>query len=229
VESSIIISILLVLFISALLVITGLKKQPGIGVIGALVIIVLATWLRGRNLASIGLAAPDNWGATILLGLALGILIQLASIALIEPLSEKLMHGQHDYSVLQNVKGNWKALLQWLVMVWVLVALLEECVYRGFLMTEITWLLGTSTTMTIINVLFTSVVFGLSHGYQGKSGILSTTIVGGLLAIIFVWGEYNLWLPIFTHGFIDTVGISLIAIDGDKKIRNFIWKDQKSS
>jgi uncharacterized protein len=113
--------------------------------------------------------------------------------------------------------------------VWVLVALLEECVYRGFLMTEITWLLGTSTTMTIINVLFTSVVFGLSHGYQGKSGILSTTIVGGLLAIIFVWGEYNLWLPIFTHGFIDTVGISLIAIDGDKKIRNFIWKDQKSS
>jgi hypothetical protein len=228
-EASIIVSVLLVLSTSALLIITGLKKQPGIGVIGAVVIIILAIWLRGRNLASIGLTPPENWLSTILLALVLGILIQLISVAIVEPLSEKVTQATHDFSVLQNVKGNWKALLQWLLMVWIFAALLEECVYRGFLMTEISWLVGTGTLPAIFNVIFTSLVFGFSHGYQGKSGILSTTLVGSLLAILFIWSGYNLWLPIFTHGFIDTVGIILIAFDGDKKIRNFLWKDQKSS
>jgi hypothetical protein len=228
-NSESIISILLVLVTSALLIITGLRKQPGVGVIGAVVIVILALWLRGRGLGTIGLKSPENWWLTIFLALVLGVLIQLLSIILIEPLSEKFTHAQHDFSVLQSVKGNWKALLQWFLMVWIFVAVLEEGVYRGFLMTEIKELAGTGMGAVIFNLLFTSVVFGLSHGYQGRSGILSTGLVGLLLAIIFVWNGYNLWLPIFTHGFIDTVGISLIAIDGDKRIRNFIWRDQKSS
>lgn len=228
-NSESIISILLVLVTSALLIITGLRKQPGIGVIAAVVIIALALWLRGRDLGTIGLKLPENWVTTIFLALVLGIMIQLLSIILIEPLSEKFTHAQHDFSVLQSVKGNWKALLQWFLMVWIFVAVLEEGVYRGFLMTEIKGLAGTGMGAVIFNIIFTSVVFGLSHGYQGRSGILSTGLVGLLLAIIFVWNGYNLWLLIFTHGFIDTVGISLIAIDGDKRIRNFIWKDQKSS
>jgi hypothetical protein len=228
-ETSIIVSVLLVLSTSALLIVTGLKKQPGIGVIGAVVIIILATWLRGRSLAWIGLSAPVNWLVTILVALVAGVLIQVISVIFVEPLSEKITQTAHDFSVLKNVKGNWKALLQWLLMVWVFAALLEECVYRGFLMTEITWLVGIGTFATVFNVIFTSLVFGFSHGYQGKSGILSTTLVGSLLAILFIWSGYNLWLPIFTHGFIDTVGIILIAFDGDKKIRNFLWKDQKSS
>lgn len=228
-ESATLISIALVATLSALLVITGLKKAPGIGVIGAVVVIGLSLWLRGRNLASIGFSAPDSWLTTLLLALLLGILIQLLSITLIEPLSERLTHTPHDYSVLDNVKGNWKALLQWLLMVWVLVAFLEEAVYRGFLMTEIRDVIGSGIPAEIFNVLFTSIVFGLSHGYQGRSGILSTALVGVLLALLFVWSNYNLWLPILTHGIIDTVGIGLIAIDGDKHIRQLIWKEPRSS
>ena len=228
-DTAIIISSLSVILTSALLIITGLKKQPGIGVIGAVVIIALALWQRGKGLTSIGLSAPENWWTTVLLALMLGIVIQLLSIVLIEPLSEKLTHSRHDFSILDNVKGNWKALLQWLLMVWILVAFLEEGVYRGFLMSEIKEIVGVGLGAVILNVVFTSIVFGLSHGYQGRSGMLSTGLVGILLAAIFVVNDYNLWLPILTHGFIDTVGISLIAIDGDKRIRDFIWKDQKSS
>lgn len=223
------ISLMLVMVISAILIITGLKKLPGIGVIAALVTIALALWLRDRNLATIGLGAPDNWAATILLALLLGIVIQLLSIMLIEPLSERLTHTRHDFSILDNVKGNWKALVQWLLMVWILVAFLEEGVYRGFLMSEIKGIAGAGVGAVIFNVIFTSIVFGLSHGYQGRSGILSTALVGILLALLFVWNGYNLWLPILTHGFIDTVGISLISIDGDKRIRQLLWKEQKSS
>ncbi len=224
-DLSIWISIGLMLVVSALLVITGLKKQPGIGVIAALVIIGLVTWLRGRGLHSLGLRQPENWLSTIGLGLLLGTVIQLLTVALIEPLSEKLTHSKHDHSVVANVKGNWKALLGWLLMVWILVAFLEEAVYRGFLMTEITWLFGAGTIPLAFNVLFTALVFGLSHGYQNRAGMLSTGIVGAILGIIFVWNGFNLWLLIFIHGFIDTIGIGLIAVGGDRVIRGWVWRE----
>ncbi len=220
------VSILIVLLASALLVITGLIKQPGIGVIGTLVVIVLAIWLRGDGLAYLGLSAPDNWMLTVLLGLGLGIIIQLFSISLLEPLSERITGEPHDHSIVENVKGNWKALVQWLLVVWIFVALLEEVVYRGFLMTETAQIIGTGTLSVTFNVVFTSVVFGLSHGYQSRTGIISTAVVGAILAVIFVWSDYNLWLPIFTHGFIDTVAIVLIALDWDKHIRGIFYKSK---
>jgi membrane protease YdiL (CAAX protease family) len=218
------VSILLVLLTSALLVMTGLIKQPGIGVIGTLVAIILAIWLRGDGLPYLGLTAPDNWLLTVLLGLGLGIIIQLVSISLIEPVSERITGESHDHSIVEDVKGNWKALVQWLLIVWVFVALLEEVVYRGFLMTETARIIGTGALAVVINVAFTSLVFGLSHGYQSRTGIISTGVVGAILAVIFVWSDYNLWLPVFTHGFIDSVAIVLIAIDWDKHIRGLFYK-----
>ena len=142
----------------------------------------------------------------------------------VEPLSEKLTNTKHDHSIVESVKGNWRALLQWLIIVWVLVAFLEEGIYRGFLMTEIASVIGDSNIANVINVLITSVVFGLSHGYQNRSGILSTGITGIALGSIFVLSDFNLWLAILTHGFIDTVGIILIAVDGDSYIREKIWR-----
>lgn len=216
------ISILLVLLTSALLVITGLKKQPGIGVIVTLLVIGVATWLRGDGLTSLGLGMPAGWWQTVMLGLVLGIAIQLVSISLLEPLSERITGEAHDHSIVEGVKGNWKALLQWFLVVWIFVALLEELVYRGFLMTETVKIIGTGTLGVVVNIVFSSVVFGLSHGYQNRSGIISTGLIGAVLAIIFVLSGYNLWLAIFTHGFTDTVAIILIFLDWDKHIRGLV-------
>ena len=217
------ISLGLVLGISALLVVTGLKKKPGIGIVLAVGIIALVLWWRDQGLGSLGLRAPENWWATLGLGLALGAGIQLLSVVLIEPLSEKLTHRQHDHSVLAGTKGNWKMLLLWIVTVWVLVAFVEEGVYRGFLMTETAWLLGFGRLALIANLFFSSLVFGLSHGYQGRAGILSTGIVGLLLGLIFIRSGFNLWLPVFVHGFIDTVGITMIAFGWDKTLQRWVW------
>ena len=221
--SSATVSLLLLLAVSVLLVVTGLQKQPGIGILGVLLIIGLALWLRGEGLATLGFAPPESWGQTVLLGLVLGIGIQLLGVLLIEPLSEKITGARHDHSIVENVRGNWKAFLQWLVLVWVFVPVLEEGIYRGFLMTEMARVAGTGGLASIVNVLFSSLVFGLSHGYQGRAGIVSTSVVGVLLGVIFVLSGFNLWLAIFTHGFIDTVGIALIALDGDKLIQRRLW------
>ncbi len=217
--SSSIIIIIALLIISALLIITGLKKQPGLGILGSVLIIILLLWARGDSLLHIGFSPPQNWCSTIIMGLGLGIIIQLLSVVLIEPLSEKITHTPHDHSQIDAVKGNWKVFLQWMILVWVLVALIEEGIYRGYLMTDMKNLLGVGMAALTINLLFTSIVFGLSHAYQGSSGMLSTGIVGVILGLIFILSDFNLWLAIFTHGFIDTVGIGLIAMGFDEKLK----------
>lgn len=224
--SSTTIHMMIILVVSALLIITGLKKQPGIGILGAIIIILLFLWARGDPLTSIGFAPPQNWFFTILRGLGLGLIIQLLSVILIEPVTEKITNSKHDHSVIDAVKGNWKVFLQWMLMVWILVAVIEEGIYRGYLMTEMKNLLGLGFIALIVILLYSSVVFGLSHGYQGLSGMLSTGIVGVILGGIFILSEFNLWLVIFTHGFIDTIGIGLIAIGGDEYLKKQIWQNR---
>ena len=68
-------------------------------------------------------------------------------------------------------------------------------------------------------MIISSVLFGLAHWYQGKSGVLSTGIVGAVLGILFIASGFNLWLPILTHGFIDTVGLFLIYVNADKTLK----------
>lgn len=222
--SSNIISLLLILVTSASLIITGLKKRPGIGILGTIIIISITLWLRSENLNALGFSIPTNWGATILLGFIYGFVIYLLSALFIDPLSEKLTKTTHDHSSFNNIKGNWKAYLQLLVMVWIFVATIEEGLYRGFLMTEVSKIIGTNDNAIILNVIFTSLVFGFSHGYQNRCGILSTGLIGALFGCIFVLSNFNVWVAIFAHGFLDTIALGLIAIDKDKYILQKIWK-----
>lgn len=218
------VSILLVVILSTLLVVSGMRRQPGIGILAGLVIIGAAVWFRPDGFGAIGFRTPESWPRIILLSLILGSLIQLFSITLLEPLTERITGHPHDHSIVENVKGNWKALLQWLVIVWVFVAFIEEVIYRGFLMTEIANIIGMGIVGLIFNLVLSSALFGLSHWYQGPSGALSTGVIGFILGVLFVWSDYNLWLPILTHGFIDTVGIGLIALGGDEFLRDILWR-----
>lgn len=218
------ISIVLVAGVSVLLVWTGLRKQPGLGILAALVVIGLLLWSRDDGLAALGFAVPASWGQTVALALVLGIALQLLSITIVEPLTERLTGVPHDHSVMAGVRGNWRAFALWMLVVWLLVAPLEEAVFRGFLMTEIARVLGTTPWAAAVNVALASVVFGLAHGYQGRSGVWSTGAVGALLGWIFVASDYNLWLAILVHGFVDTIGIALIAVGGDRAIRRRVWR-----
>lgn len=211
--------IILIVLIAIILVFAGIKKQPGFGIIFALIIIALQLINNDGSLADVGFIAPESWLLTILLGLSIGVLIQFLSVTLIEPLTEKITGEKHDHSIINAVKGNWKTYLQWLVIVWLLAAILEEAIFRGYFILGLTSLIGEDVLGITLSILFSSMVFGLSHGYQNKCGILSTGVVGVILGLIFVLSEYNLWIVIFTHGFIDTIGISLIAIGYDQKLK----------
>jgi uncharacterized protein len=70
--------------------------------------------------------------------------------------------------------------------VWVLVSisagLCEELLYRGWLLSLFSAALGS----VWLGLLISSIIFGLAHAYQGRSGIIGSGILGAILGIVFI-------------------------------------------
>jgi membrane protease YdiL (CAAX protease family) len=122
------------------------------------------------------------------------------------------------------MRGDWKQLLI-MAVTWPLASYLEESIFRGFLIPENGALIGKSGVSASIGLLISALVFGLVHWYQGRSGNISTTLIGLLLRDKFIWSGYNLWMPILTHGVIDTIGLILIYFNQDTGLNKLLWKD----
>ncbi len=213
--------------ISLVLIITSLRRVPGIGIIFAIAVILATLFITHNQISILGFIPHPNWGQTILLALGCGVGIYIFSTLLLEPLLQRLTHRPLDYTAFNRAQKSWRQLLVLLVVSWVLAASLEEIIFRGFLVNEIaSWFLDDLTGI-ILAILFSSIIFGLAHTYQGASGVLSTGIVGILLGTIFILGGYNIWLVIFTHGVIDTIGLTLLYFKVDQKMVAALWKRPK--
>jgi membrane protease YdiL (CAAX protease family) len=88
----------------------------------------------------------------------------------------------------------------WFAVVSVTAGICEEVLYRGFLIryfSDGSWHLSVTLALLI-----SSVFFGLAHGYQGLSGIITTGCFGAFMAIVFfITG--SLGLPMILHAFLD--------------------------
>ncbi|MEW6169565.1 MAG: CPBP family intramembrane glutamic endopeptidase [Pseudomonadota bacterium] len=81
-------------------------------------------------------------------------------------------------------------------------------VFRGFLIQVGTRLLGERYLWPI--TVGSAAVFGLSHLYQGLSGVFETGAIGLLLAVVFVASRRDLMLTMLVHGFVNTISLSLM-------------------
>lgn len=207
---------------SAALIATAWLKRPGIGLLAALALAVVWVGLAGWDLSLLGFRRPENWGSVLGVSLLLGVAIALAEVAILEPLGEFITGQPVDKSIVENLRGNWRALAMWLVVVWVVVAFLEEIVVRGFLLGGLLILSEGSWVWAALAILVTSVVFGLAHWYQGPSGAISTGLVSVILGAMFVASGRNLWPVILTHGFVNTVGLAMIYANLDVQIKDLL-------
>lgn len=217
-------TIALISLAAIILIVSGIKNKAILGIILVAALIFAAARLRLTSFAQMGLVPPDNWLTTVVLGLLIGAALSFLSIIVIQPLFEALTSQPHDVTIVEGVRGNWKALLGWLALNWILVAFVEEVLFRGFLMSQQIKLLGTSFLALVLNLLLASIVFGLAHAYQGRSGTWSTGIIGVCLGLCYILSGYNLWLPILVHGMINTVELILMSRGADQRLRELIWK-----
>lgn len=216
--------LILLTVVSLVLIITGVLRRPGIGIIIALLIVGYSVFYRQHTWAQMGFRPQENWAGTITLALIFGSAIALLSTSLIDPAAEYLTGEPHDISIVDGIRGDLKALIRWLIMVWVFVAVLEELVFRGYLMTGLATILPGGLWGQAANLIVTSIIFGLAHAYQGPSGALSATLIGLLIGIVFLGSGLNLWLVILIHGIIDTIQLSLLYAGRYDMIKHAIIK-----
>jgi len=77
--------------------------------------------------------------------------------------------------------------------------IVEEIVFRGFVLWYLTFFMPIWPA-----VLVSSVAFGLVHGYQGLGGIMRTGLVGLAFGALFVFSG-SIWLPIIGHILVDVL------------------------
>jgi membrane protease YdiL (CAAX protease family) len=176
----------------------------------AFVFVLLSLSLRRIGLSGIGLTPPKSWKKTLLLGTGVGAGFQFISLYTIEPILAQLTGNLPDLSQFADLKGNVQFLLMWLSISWTVAAFGEEIVYRGYFMSRVTDLIGKKAAKWAVSLLFSAVLFGLIHYYQGPSGMISTGMSGLVFGILYLATQRNLWASIIAHATYDTIGFILI-------------------
>ena len=77
--------------------------------------------------------------------------------------------------------------------------IVEEIVYRGFVI----WYLSQAMPLWAA-VVVSSLLFGAAHSYQGPSGALRCGLLGLALAVFYV-GTGSIWLPVVAHILLDAL------------------------
>lgn len=154
----------------------------------------LAGWLRAT------LPAAEMPGRSFLAGFASAAAVTgiLLGVVLAKKLKVKhTMLGDIEPLLPRNgAETGWAALLS------VNAGVSEELFFRLLL----PLLLVSVVHRTVPAFVAASVLFGLAHLYQGATGVLMTTVVGGFFAGLYLWTG-SLWLVMVAHA-----GLDLLAV-----------------
>jgi len=169
--------------------------------------------VRRRGLGSVGLHRPAHgWRLTGQM-LMFATVWTLLSLALFIPVANHLTGERQDMSDFAELQGNLGLLVLLIVLSWTLAAFGEELAFRGYLLTRLTDVLGSTRGAVVVAVLVSSVLFGLLHTQQGVVGVLLTAVDAVAFAVLrFRFG--TVWAPVLAHGFNNTIGFIAFFVLG---------------
>lgn len=167
----------------------------------------LSVRIRNGRWEAIGFKRPKFWMRIVGIALAAaGLRIVLGSFV-IEPLGAHFWPAIEPPAGAEQIAGNLKVALLWLLLVWTFAAFGEEIVYRGYLTLRGAEASGGSSAAFWWATLLVSFLFGLGHFYKGPTGILDSTVAGLILGAACLVSGRNLWTAVLGHGFIDTYAV----------------------
>jgi membrane protease YdiL (CAAX protease family) len=169
---------------------SALIKEAGMWLV-AVVLVVIIRVGEGLPLTSIGLGTA-RWGKSILWGFLLGIVCLLVGGALVA-----LTH----YTGGESGKA-FEKLPTWLLSLIVLRAgVVEELCYRGYAIERLHALglpRGLAAGVPLL-------IFGVGHWTGGWANIVIALVLGGILALFFIWRR-DLVANMIGHWFVDFIG-----------------------
>ncbi len=184
--------------------------------IPSLVLVVMAAvslGVRRSPPGTLGFRRPARWWR--LTGQMLGFAAawSLLNVALLIPVTNHLSGQRQDVSAFTDLRGNVALLGAYVALSWLLAAFCEETAFRGYLLTRLTDVLGTSRIALITSVTISSTLFGLLHTEQGLVGVTVSGLAGAVFALL-RYRFQTLWAPILAHGFDDTIGFTWFFLFG---------------
>jgi uncharacterized protein len=180
-----------------------------------LALLALVVWLSapGVSAGQVGLRWPQEWpgpvaGAVVALVLVFVVVSTraLRSGALLEgpgPPPRRAGEGRHAEPPVHATLAllpRTTAERRLFTVVGVTAGVCEEWLYRGFFLAVVAALTGGPPTGVL--VLVAAVAFGLAHAYQGPAGIVTTGVLGGVMAAVYLQTG-SLLLPVLLHAVID--------------------------
>lgn len=165
--------------------------------------------LRWRD---VGLRAPasDPLIRLLVIGVVTGVAMEALELFATQPVLTKLFNQGPDLHEYRRLIGNTQLLILGIVLSWVLAALGEETVYRGYLTNRVAEIFGASKNGWVVAAILVTLLFGFSHFHQGPTGVAENIIDGAILAAVYFATGRNLLAPIIAHGLQDTIDVVLI-------------------
>jgi uncharacterized protein len=176
------------------------------------VLALISVYLRNGTLAAIGLKRPESWSRILVIALAAAILRILLGEVVISPLAEQFWPPTKPLAMGENLPGNIKLALSYLVLAWTWAAFGEEIGYRGYLLARGAEVGRRSTAAYLIAMVLVSFLFGFGHYYKGPTGVVDSTFSGLILGTAFLVAGRNLWACILAHGFIDSIAVIIVYL-----------------
>jgi membrane protease YdiL (CAAX protease family) len=179
-----------------------------------LAVLALVVWLAtpGVDAGQVGLRWPQQWpgpvtGLVVLLVLAFVVVSTraLRGGALLEAADPVRRRGEGRHSepaghatlaLLPRTAGERRLF----TVVGITAGVCEEWLYRGFFLAVVAALAGGLPTGVLVVV--AALAFGLAHAYQGWAGVLTTGLLGGVMAALYLQTG-SLLLPVLLHALID--------------------------
>ena len=172
--------------------------------------VLLGAWLlQSRPVADLGFVMPGGrpfWLGVGLFVILVAYLVYAWRSAVRMDADEKARHRKSLGSLahfLPQSEGDLRAF----VAASITAGIVEEILYRGFVLWYLLQLLPTWAA-----ILASGVAFGLGHSYQGLSGIARVTLVGLAMGVFYLYTG-SIWLPIVAHIAVDILqGAMLVEI-----------------
>ena len=158
---------------------------------------------------------------TVVKSLIIALAFFIGFSIIIDPILEHFF-GNFDLSSLDDIRGDLAGYITIMIIMWVFAAFGEEFLFRGYYMKAIAALLGNSNKSWVLSAIITSIYFGISHAYQGTVGVISVFLWSLLISLIFNKNRNNLLLLVLIHGISDTIGLTLLFLNKDSIISEWI-------
>ncbi len=167
---------------------------------------------RGVTWRSLGFAAPPAWARTLGIGAGAGTAIFAFEFFAMKPALAAWTGEYSNLSGFASLVGNLPMLLLLLAANFVLAALGEELVWRGYALPRVAELIGGSRAAWVASLVMVNTGFGLAHLYQGPTGVIETGVGGAVLGGLYLAGGRNLVIPMAAHFTSNAIDFVLIYL-----------------